>query len=112
MRRSGTLYFSGTRCARRPCRTRSRNTFGVDAHEAVHVGVDHAAQNFEPARAFAHAAALAVVQMARAAAHAAAHIGFGSGSEREVMSAEASLADLRQTSACRSIRACLSGRRR
>ncbi len=67
---------------------------GVDARHAKDVRVHHAAaQDLDPTGALAHAALLAVVQMAGAAAHAAAHVGFsGRLGEREVMCAEAGFA--------------------
>ena len=76
----------------------------VDAGHAQDVRVDHAAaQDLEPARALAHAATLAVVQMTRAAAHAAADVGLGGRlGEREEVRAEARLAIGAEHRACRS----------
>ena len=62
----------------------------VDAGHAQNVRVNHAtAQNLQPASAFAHAATFAVVQVAGAAAYAAAYVGFSRRlREREEMCAE------------------------
>ena len=66
----------------------------VDAGHAQNVRVNHAAaQNLQPASAFAHAATFAVVQVAGAAAYAAAYVSFsGRLGEREEMRTEASFA--------------------
>ena len=94
MRKSGTLYFRhATRSTPTP-KAKPEYSSGSMPDMLQNVRVDHAAaQNLKPAGALAHTAALAVVRMARAAAYAAAYVGFsGRLGEREEMRTEARLA--------------------